>query len=800
MLTRRRLQTVGMFLVLSAAASVSVPARQGQLPPTPDRAGSPDIGEPPDIALRRLMALQDMYGTPTQQTNERRSRAESGVGRAARARPALIEFGIAPDLRLEALRSRGERLPGTIRRLPTENAPAFPATNLGPTNVSGRVSAVAVHPTNPAIIYRGTAGGGLWKTIDGGTTWAPLTDNLGSLSIGAVALAPSNPDIVYLGTGEGVFSVDGIDGIGLIRSTDGGATWSLPASGSVPKFFALSVHPTNPNEVLAATSKGILKSTDGGATWQTTFSTHVATALARLPGTPSTVLATTWDLASATPTWNGFIFRSQDGGSNWTKVGGPDVAPFTNDVGRMSIAVAPSNANTVYVLAAAASGNATTCADDPVDQTGVYRSSDGGLTWTFRSNQINGTCPNFTSILAGQGWYANSIVVDRTNPQVVYAGGLDVWKSTNGAATFQRISRWNLDPGNASYVHADIHDFAWVSGTPAKLLVGNDGGIEVTANQGTSFASMNKGAVTRQYYGIAITPASPPLVIAGAQDNGTDIRTGATSTYREEIGGDGFAVAAHPANANILYGSIYSSRIFRSTNGGQFFDEVTPVFDGDERRPFITPLTMDPVTPATLYTGSNFLWRTTNGGDTWSRTSNTDLGGGGRRGYITKIAVARSDNKQILIGSATGRVSRSTDGGATWTQMQGLPVRYVSHVEFDPTTPATFYVSVINTGNNGRVFKTTNAGGAFTQIDQGLPAFPVHVVRVDPVDGNILYAGTDVGLYRSINGGTTWTQFGGGLPAVSIWDIAIRTDGTILRLATHGRGIYEVRLRGGGRS
>jgi hypothetical protein len=432
------------------------------------------------------------------------------------------------------------------------------------------------------------------------------------------------------------------------------------------------------------------------------------------------------------------------------------------------------------------------CPFDPVDQRGFYRSIDGGTTWTFRSNPVTGSCPNFTSILAGQGWYATSLTVDRSNPLIVYAGGLDLWKSTDGALTWERKSRWNLIPPNPRYVHADIHELTWAG---KRLFIGNDGGIDVSSDQGATFAGLNTNVVTRQYYSLAITPASPPFIIAGAQDNGTDIRNGSLATYREVIGGDGFGVAAHPTNANTMYGTVYNSRVFRSTDGGSTFDEITPPFDSDETTPFISPLTMDPNNPATLYTGSHMLWRTTDGGNSWQKTSNTDLGGGGRRGYLTKIAVARSDSKRLLTATGTGQVHRSADGGATWTRLTGLPSRYASYVEFDPATSTTFYVSFINTGNDGRLFRTTDNGNTFTRIETGLPPFPIHVIRVDPLDSKTLFVGTDVGLFRSTDAGATWGALGTGLPAVSVWDIAIRSDGSLMRVATHGRGLYEVRLR-----
>jgi len=792
---RPSLLTVLSFAILSNAPTGA--AQTGGPPSTSNKRG-----EGPDYAFLRAQAFHDMYADETarkEQAVRLRAFREAGPAGARPARPLPINYGrLDPSARLRsAWRTKLDAMHFPKGAFSVDAALALPVSgstwqNLGPTNFAGRVSALAVDPTKPNVIYRGTAGGGVWKTTDGGTTWKPLTDDLGNLSIGAIAVAPSKPQTVYVGTGEGALGIDGIDGIGFIKSTDGGATWTLPVSVSAGKFFAINVHPTKPNELLAATSAGIQKSTDGGVTWKTVFSKYAGTEIARVPGSPAKLLATVWDFASAQPTWNGFVYRSTDGGDTWTKVGGAGTAPFDPDTGRLSLSIAPSAPSTVYVLAATASGDSKGCGGDPVDQLGIYRSTDGGTTWQFRANPVTGTCASgFDSILAGQGWYANTIRTAPATATTVYAGGLDLWKSTDGGATWTKKSRWDLDPGSSKYVHADLHALVY-AGT--KLLIGDDGGVHRTTDTGATFSGLNTGIVTRQYYSIGVSKTDRNLVIGGAQDNGTNIRIGATTQYREVIGGDGFGVAVHPANPTVLYGTIYSSRVFRSTDGGANFDEITPAFGPDENRPFITPLTIDPANGSVLYTGSNFLWKTTDGGTTWAKTSATDLGDGSGRGYLTKIAVAPSDTKQILTATGAGVVKLSTDGGATWRTMAGLPARYASHVEFDPKSPATFYVSFMAMGTAPRLLKTTDAGASFSRIDAGLPPFPVHVVRVDPGDSSTLYAGTDVGLFRSADGGASWGRFGTGLPAVSIWDVAILADGSILRVATHGRGFYELNV------
>ncbi len=320
-------------LALVAFVILSMPSGAQDVPP----ASSPrPVAEPRDIAFRRAKAFHDMYAGAEESralSDAMRAYVESrgrGPGER-RARPLPIDFpSRALDERLKVLTERrpARTFPGATFRMLRSTARSIPGTswhNLGPTNFAGRVSALAVDPTNSSVIYRGTAGGGLWKSQDKGVNWTPLTDSLGNLSVGAVAVARSNTQVIYVGTGEGALGIDGIDGIGLIKSTDGGQTWTIPTSVLAPKFFALSVHPSNPDELLAATSNGISKSTDGGNTWTPKLSQFAATELVRVPGSPSTILASAWDIRTFNSTWNGYLYRSTDGGETWTKIGGAGV-------------------------------------------------------------------------------------------------------------------------------------------------------------------------------------------------------------------------------------------------------------------------------------------------------------------------------------------------------------------------------------------------------------------------------------------------------------------------------------------
>lgn len=786
---------------VSTAPPISAPVRVAAAGP------GQAAGNSLDYPLRRFQAMRDLYLDAAQkQLNLRRaSRGEIGPFMIPAGDGPLGAALTAPDgqarivSRIRYLQQRLAQPPGPVAFKPfgTGRGGPTPAPvkwrNLGPTNVSGRVASVAVDRAQR--IYRGTAGGGVWR-FDGSAGWTPLTDELGTLSIGAVAVSPSNDDIVYVATGEGSIAGDGIDGIGIARSTDGGRRWQLhlpetPAERIPLKGFDLSIHPQRADEVLAATDLGILKTVDGGRRW-TRISEGLpadlyATAIARSATNPDDLVAAMWEYFG-----RGFIYTSSNGGNSWRLAGGAGIAPFSDNTGRLSIARSPGNPLRIYAMAAAANRDATGCgagAPARLDQIGLYKSVDGGRSWTHHALPAAGDCQRgFTAILA-DGWYANALAVDPADDRVLYAGGLNVWQSTDEGASWKLLSNYTAPVADPDYVHADIHAFAWQG---RDLLIASDGGLHrLPPGAPASFTRMDAGCVTRQYYSVAMTPADPSLVVGGTQDNGTNIRVAGTSDYLDVLPGDGFGTAVDPRDAKVIYATWPLTRVHKSIDG-QTFTEIGPAYS-QELAPFITPLAMDGDNPDVLFTGTNFLWKSVQGRATvsghWTRLPQ-DFAEGGERGYITVI-VSRDQGSRVFVGTAAGTVWRSDDGTAF--QRIGAFDKAVLALEPDPRQPGAVFVG-LGGGSPPHLWRI-DAGGAKQPRSTGLRArVPVHAIKADVSTPQTLFAGTDDGLFVSTNDGGNWKPLGiaDGLPAVAVWAIAMSPDGRVIRLGTHGRGFYEL--------
>jgi photosystem II stability/assembly factor-like uncharacterized protein len=674
--------------------------------------------------------------------------------------------------------------------------------SIGPTNGAGRATALALHPSISGTAIIGAAGGGAWKTTDGGQNWRVLTDDIPNLSVGAIAYAPSDPNIVYLGTGEGGYAGDFIPGIGLLVSHDDGETWALPSSVVATQFYKLLVNPANSLDVLAATNIGLLRSKNGqNGPWKEVIRSLVGvsdpgygdvTDLVRDPSDASSIYATTWDRrfwcakqkCSPDQTFQSpTVMKSTDSGDTWTQAAtGLPVSTSTMRVNRMAIAIASSSPQTLYV--------STSILDSGTGQelSHIYKTTDGGASWS-ETDLFKSTSSTVLTYLGTQAWYDNAIIISPTDPNVVVAGGVVYVRTMDGGTTWSRVM---------TNVHVDAHEFRFDSA--GTMWIANDGGIYVSPNAGGGATDRNAGLVTRQFYDIANDPANRNRVYGGQQDNGTIVRGDAGGTsWSLFTGGDGFACAVHSGAPAIAYSTIQFGLVLRTVTAGTINRVLgrTPPYEGSDTTPFYSIVMVDPRDPSTIYTVSSRVWKSKSGGDGWVPLS-INLNDGNQMpsdASIRTMAISMSDPNVLMIALASPRrrIYRTANGGTSWFDVtSNLPSgRTILHLEIDPLDSQRVFAALAGTSGPS-VWFTLNGGNTWEARSSGLPSFSAQTVRFDPTDSATVYAGTDVGVYRSTDRGLSWQRFGTGMPAVSVYDLEPLNDGTILRAATHGRGVWEL--------
>ncbi len=655
-------------------------------------------------------------------------------------------------------------------------------------NVSGRISSLAVDPADSNTVYAAAAGGGLWKSTDGGTTWNPLTDNFPRLASGSVAIDPNNPTTIYYGTGELNFNIDGYPGVGVFKSTDGGGSWTqILNTASVPLYYTSKIVVASNSTVYVSGLYDSYKSTNGGTSWTELGLTDGAVDDIVVDPTNPNVIYASYGSSWSGDSLNYGIYKSTNGGTSWLKL--TSGLPPVSQISRISLAIAPSNDQVLYAYI---NGNRPSSTTEDTNR--VYTSTNGGSSWTV--------LPSATSdngFGGDQGWYNNVLAVDPTHPDTVYVGGIDFWKSTNGGQTWSNLTN-GYGTINGENIHVDQHAIAFANGNGSTFYIGNDGGVWQTTNGASSFTNCNANLQTIQFYDIDADQNNSSRTVGGTQDNGTQSDNQPSSIWSEIFSGDGGYVLIDPRNSNNVYTEYVNGQIYKSTNGGTSFQEITNGI-GEEGY-WLTPYIMDPENDNLLYCGTSKLYKSTNGGTNWTAISgnlksSSDL--------FTTMSISPVEGNVIYAGISgyrgaadTAFLFITTDGGSSWNNVSSnLPIGTdFARVTADPKQKGVAYLAVLT--GTPRVLETTNYGTTWNTIATAttFANAPAKVVRVDSTDGYI-YAGTYAGVYVSTNNGGTWSEFGTGLPNAVVDGIAIQYSTRTLRVGTHGRGTWQVDMTTG---
>lgn len=719
-------------------------------------------------------------------------------------------------------------------------------TPVGPGNIGGRTRTLVIHPDRPDTMYAGGVSGGVWKTIDGGLSWLPMADQLANLAVNSMAMRPDDPETLYVGTGEGHFRelIRGtwlpLRGAGVFRTTDGGLTWARLTATDNPDFHwvnDLVISPRNPDRIFAATRTGVHRSEDGGTTWQRSLDPDVTGGCLDLA--LRTDLAVDWVFAACGTFETATVYRLK------TVTAGEWEAVLSEPgMGRTSLAIAPSDQRFIYALSASNDPGPNGLYEQALHA--VYRSTSGGNPDSWRVRVDNADPSKLNTLLltnpAGasyeecgwgeqnswtpMGWYCNVIAVDPVDPDIVWAAGVDLFRSDDGGRNWGLASYWwgRTDPGFPSFAHADQHAVVFPPGydgaTNTTMYTANDGGIFRTDNPHAPighdedaicdpaasevvFVPLNHNlGITQFYHGAPFPDGNAYL--GGTQDNGTIMGTAAWGSdgWISISGGDGGYVAVNPTNPDIIYAESQRFGFRKFVDGGIEYEfAVDGVTESRFDFLFVTPFTMDPNNPERLWTGGRTLWRTDNGAELWVPASQTPLGSG----QVSALVVEPGNSNTVLVGTTDGFIYRNDNAinaGITSSWSSSRPREgFVTSIAFDPSSPGVVYATFAEFGGN-HVWRSTDTGVTWEPIDgtgaASVPDIPVHCIVVDPENPRRLYLGTDLGVFTSLNGGATWSVENTGFASVVTEWLALGfdTDGAPLLFAfTHGRGAWKVGLR-----
>ena len=661
----------------------------------------------------------------------------------------------------------------------------------GPTNVGGRITDIEIPNDQAETYYVGTASGGVFKTTDGGSNWLPIFDDQEILSIGDIEISENNTETIWVGTGE-VNAGGGslaYDGNGVFKSTNAGITWQskgLPNVGSISKIV---IDPDNDDAIFVSamgplfrndTNRGVYKSVDGGDTWEQKLFVSDSTGIIDMaihPTNGDIIYAASWERIRR-PQYRHYggetsrLYRSLDGGDTWIEMTN-GLPSLPSEKGRISIAISQSNPEVLYSRYADATGNIQ----------GVYKTVDGGDVWT----EVNGS--GLQNV--GFHWWFRGVVIDPDDENIIYNVDFNVQKSTDGGANWSPAF-----PG----AHVDQHALAFNRMVPGAVILGNDGGVYYSADDGASYLKDVSLPIT-QFYRVHVDAQNDAKVYGGAQDNNT-IRTttGSVDDWTAIYGGDGFQSLVDPTNTAVIYALSQRGNLGKSINNGANFSGATNGISGSDRKNWDTPIVMDPFDSQILYYGANRLYKTTNAAGNWTAISPdlTNGSGGGNLtfGTIISISVSPINTDTIYVGTDDGNVWITNNGGGNWTNVSAsLPNRWVTKVLASRSDLNTVYVTFSGYRygeDNGHVYKSDDNGSNWTDISTGLPDIPVNDILED-VYGN-LFLGTDIGVLASPDQGANWSVLGENLPSVVVTDMHIHEASEYLYIGTYGRSMYKLDL------
>jgi photosystem II stability/assembly factor-like uncharacterized protein len=667
-----------------------------------------------------------------------------------------------------------------------------PSSSNGGYSGLGRINCMAFHPTDANTFWVGTPAGGLWKTTNGGTDWTTSTDNLPVLGVSDIAVHPTNPNILYIATGDGdLGSLSGLTGgadgdtksIGILKSLDGGATWSttgLNWSVTNHKLIRrLLINPSNPQILIAAASDGIWRTTDGGTTWSNAQLGYFMD-LEYKPGDPTIVYASTFDFSG-----NAKIYRSTNSGISWSLI-----TSLANVI-RINLAVTPNAPSLVDAL----------CANTSSGLAGLWYSSNSGASFSqyFASNDTNNLLDGSynASGNGGQGHYDLAYAINPVNYNDFWLGGINTWNSTNGGLNWNIKTMWSPNtsdnPNNITVVHADKHFIVFHPLVPGTMFECNDGGLYKTTNNGSTWSDLSNGLEISQMYRIGVSQTSQNRVITGLQDNGTKLFY--NNLWYDVTGGDGMDCIIDYSNSSVQYASYANGVIYRTNN---LWNNVVTISEnlpgGQIDGAWVTPFVLHPSNPNIIYAGYDKLYKSMDQGDSWTAISGV-LDSNNEN--IRFMAIAPS-NPNTIYAATLKKLYSTTNGGTSWNLIldSGTIQNYanLSGLAVDPTNPDKVFITVSGYTAGDKVYMKPGIGQNWINYSGSLPNIPVNCIVYQTGSNEGLYIGTDIGVFYTDGSMTDWIPYQTGLPNVVVTDLEISYYDNKLWAGTFGRGLWKTDL------